>query len=80
MFISTVLIRSGSRLGKSSFRVNVSDCLAKAAQPRFALFNLTWPAHAIETTNCEALIQGLSADLQYFGIDLIGGDTTSFQE
>lgn len=63
-------------VGKKLVRVNVSDCLAKAAQPRFALFNLTWP-HSRGDDELEALIQGLSDDFQYFGIDLIGGDTTS---
>ena len=59
-------------VGKKLVRVNVSDCYAKAALPRFALFNLTWPADRSDD-DLRLLIEGLKADLEFFGIDLIGG-------
>lgn len=59
-----------------ALRVNVSDIVAKGARPVAALLNLTWsdarPAPEIAT-----FAASIGRDLNFFGIDLIGGDTTS---
>ncbi|MAP93773.1 MAG: thiamine-phosphate kinase [Ponticaulis sp.] len=65
-------------VGQKLVRVNVSDCLAKAARPTSAMFNLSWPSNRPET-DLTNLIDGLAADLEFWNIDLIGGDTTGSQ-
>jgi thiamine-monophosphate kinase len=59
-----------------ALRVNVSDIVAKGARPTAALLSLAWsegrPASQIKT-----FAEALSRDLKFFGIDLVGGDTTS---
>jgi thiamine-monophosphate kinase len=59
-----------------ALRVNVSDIVAKGARPTAALLSLSWsdgrPASEIAT-----FAEALGRDLKSFGIDLIGGDTTS---
>ncbi|MGE0661688.1 MAG: thiamine-monophosphate kinase [Hyphomonadaceae bacterium] len=59
-----------------ALRVNVSDIVAKGARPTAALLNLTWsetrPASELKT-----FAEALGRDLAFFGINLIGGDTTS---
>lgn len=59
-----------------ALRVNVSDVVAKGARPVAALLNLVWsdtrPASEIAT-----FADSLGRDLKLFGIELIGGDTTS---
>ncbi|MAI92064.1 thiamine-phosphate kinase [Ponticaulis sp.] len=63
-------------VGQKLVRVNVSDCLAKGALPKFALFNLTWPRSRTDA-ELSQLIDGLGTDFHSFKIDLIGGDTTA---
>jgi len=59
-----------------ALRVNVSDIVAKGARPTAALLSLAWsetrPAAELKT-----FADALGRDLSFFGIDLIGGDTTS---
>lgn len=59
-----------------ALRVNVSDIVAKGARPMAALLNLTWsdgrPADELRT-----FADALGRDLEFFGVELIGGDTTS---
>jgi thiamine-monophosphate kinase len=59
-----------------ALRVNVSDIIAKGARPTAALLSLIWredrPASEIA-----AFAAALGRDLKLFGVDLIGGDTTS---
>jgi thiamine-monophosphate kinase len=59
-----------------ALRVNVSDIVAKGARPVAALLNLVWsntrPSEEIAT-----FANAFGRDLALFGIDLIGGDTTS---
>lgn len=63
-------------VGQKLVRVNVSDCLAKAALPTSCLLNLTWN-RAHSEVDLRAFVEGLGTDLQAFGIELLGGDTTS---
>ncbi len=65
-------------VGQKLVRVNVSDCFSKAALPRFALLNICWNREDGQAA-LEAFVSGLSADLEAFGIELIGGDTTSHE-
>ena len=59
-----------------ALRVNVSDVVAKGARPVAALVNLVWsdtrPASEIAT-----FADSFGRDLKSFGIELVGGDTTS---
>lgn len=63
-------------IAMKALRVNVSDIVAKGARPVAALLNLVWSdARPLEeiTTFAEAF----GRDLKFFGVNLIGGDTTS---
>ena len=62
-------------VGQKLVRVNVSDCFAKGAYPRYGILNLTWPKTRSDE-DLEKLIDGLESDLSFFGIRLLGGDTT----
>lgn len=59
-----------------ALRVNVSDVIAKGARPIAALLNLTW-SQARPAVEFKDFAEALGRDLKYFGVDLIGGDTTS---
>lgn len=65
-----------STVGQKLVRVNVSDCLAKAAVPRSCLINITWNrSHGEEALR--DFVSGVRQDLRHFAITLLGGDTTS---
>jgi len=55
-------------------RVNMSDLAAKAAEPFAAFLAVAWP-HSFTTRDREHFAMGLAADLEAFGVDLLGGDT-----
>lgn len=55
-------------------RVNVSDLAAKAAEPFAAFLAVAWPQD-FAGRDREHFAMGLAADLEAFGIDLLGGDT-----
>jgi len=55
-------------------RVNLSDLAAKAAEPFAAFLAVAWPA-SFTTRDREHFAMGLAADLEAFGVDLLGGDT-----
>jgi thiamine-monophosphate kinase len=59
-----------------ALRVNVSDIVAKGARPTAALLNLTW-SDARAGTEIATFAEAFGRDLKFFGVDLIGGDTTS---
>jgi thiamine-monophosphate kinase len=59
-----------------ALRVNVSDIVAKGARPTAALLTLAW-SDARPASELKAFADALGRDLAFFGIDLIGGDTTS---
>lgn len=59
-----------------ALRVNVSDIVAKGAKPKAALLTLIWP-DTRSSNEIAVFAEGLGRDLKHFGIDLIGGDTTS---
>jgi thiamine-monophosphate kinase len=59
-----------------ALRVNVSDIVAKGARPTAALLNLTW-SDARAGEDIATFAGAFGRDLKFFGIDLIGGDTTS---
>ncbi|HYD85931.1 MAG TPA: thiamine-phosphate kinase [Vitreimonas sp.] len=59
-----------------ALRVNVSDLIAKGAQPRAALLTLIWP-NARPAEQIELFAESFGGDLAYFGMTLLGGDTTS---
>ncbi len=57
-------------------RVNVSDIIAKGAEPRECLLSLVWPrGRAAEQIG--AFAEGLKASLDLWNCQLVGGDTTS---
>lgn len=63
-------------VGRKLVRVTVSDLIAKGALPSRAMVSIAWPKNRGEA-DFAALISGLGADLAYFGMALVGGDTVS---
>jgi thiamine-monophosphate kinase len=61
-------------LGHKTLAVNLSDCAAVGAQPRFALLACALPD--AEPGWLEPFSRGLFALADRFGVELIGGDTT----
>ncbi|MEZ5972052.1 MAG: thiamine-phosphate kinase [Hyphomonadaceae bacterium] len=59
-----------------ALRVNVSDIVAKGARPVAALLNLVW-SDARPATEIATFADSLGRDLKFFGVELVGGDTTS---
>lgn len=59
-----------------ALRVNVSDVIAKGARPVAALLNLVW-SDARPSAEIATFAESFGRDLKLFGINLIGGDTTS---
>jgi thiamine-monophosphate kinase len=57
-------------------RVNLSDLAAKAAEPFAAFLAVSWPTH-FTVRDRERFVMGLASDLEAFGVDLMGGDTTT---
>ncbi|ACT59071.1 thiamine-phosphate kinase [Hirschia baltica] len=57
-------------------RVNISDVLAKGGTPWAAVLSLTWPSGR-DVRQLSSFADGLKADLEHWGISLMGGDTTS---
>lgn len=63
-------------LARKLVRVNVSDILSSGALPLEALLVLGWPSDRTEA-NLAAFAGALGAELEAWGISLIGGDTVS---
>lgn len=61
-------------VGKKLLRVNVSDILCKGALPKDALLSAALP-HDFTEESFAALCGGLGADLEEWGVTLLGGDT-----
>lgn len=59
-----------------ALRVNVSDVVAKGARPVAALLNLVW-SDARASSEIATFAEAFGRDLRFFGVNLIGGDTTS---
>ncbi|MCX7356699.1 MAG: thiamine-phosphate kinase [Alphaproteobacteria bacterium] len=59
-----------------ALRVNVSDVIAKGARPVAALLNLVW-SDARPAAEIATFAEAFGRDLKLFGVNLIGGDTTS---
>ena len=57
-------------------RVNLSDLAAKAAEPFAAFLAVAWP-RCFGDREREHFAMGLAADLEAFGVDLLGGDTVA---
>lgn len=57
-------------------RVNLSDLAAKGAEPFAAFLAVAWPRGLGERER-ERFAMGLAADLEAFGVSLMGGDTVS---
>lgn len=59
-----------------ALRVNVSDIVAKGARPTAALLTLIWN-DARPSSEIAVFAEAFARDLKLFGVELIGGDTTS---
>ena len=57
-------------------RVNLSDLAAKGAEPFAAFLAVAWP-RGMGDRERERFAMGLAADLEAFGVSLMGGDTVS---
>jgi len=62
-------------LARKLVRINVSDIAAMGGQPTFGLLSIGLPSPLAENW-LQAFSQGLSQELDAFGITLIGGDTS----
>jgi thiamine-monophosphate kinase len=63
-------------VAKKALRANLSDLAAKGAKPIAITLTLIWP-DARPAAEIETFAHSLGQDLKLFGIELIGGDTTS---
>ncbi|MFN3462845.1 MAG: thiamine-phosphate kinase [Terricaulis sp.] len=63
-------------IAMKALRVNVSDIVAKGARPSAALLNLAW-SDARPSSEIAPFAEAFGRDLKFFGVSLIGGDTTS---
>lgn len=63
-------------VASKALRVNISDIVAKGARPTSALLMLTWPKDR-PAEEIALFASGLARELKYFGVSLVGGDTTS---
>lgn len=72
-FLSTDPIET---VAMKALRVNVSDIVAKGARAKAALLSLIW-SDARPAAELKTFAEALGRDLRFFGVDLIGGDTTS---
>lgn len=63
-------------VASKALRVNVSDLIAKGAKPTKALLNLVWPQNR-PADEIAIFASSLKRELDYFGMSLLGGDTTS---
>ena len=66
-------------LGRKTLAVNVSDIAAMGGRPLYALLGLGIPAAGITLAEVEALLAGLEAEAEAWGITLAGGDTCGSQ-
>jgi thiamine-monophosphate kinase len=63
-------------VARKLLRVNLSDLAAKAAEPFGCFLAVGWPT-GFEPRDRERFAKGLAADLEGFGVDLLGGDTVT---
>ena len=63
-------------IAKKALRVNLSDLAAKGASPRGYLLALSLPAW-VDDEWLTRFAAGLREDQEKYGVDLLGGDTTS---
>jgi thiamine-monophosphate kinase len=63
-------------VARKLLRVNLSDLAAKAAEPYGWFLAISWPERC-GWPEREAFAQGLAQDQAQFGLNLLGGDTTS---
>ena len=66
-------------IARKLVRRNVSDLIAKGAQPRHGLLSLAWP-ETRPVVQLEAFGTALGEDLAGYGADLLGGDTAKSPE
>jgi len=62
-------------IAKKLIRVNVSDIVSKGVKPKYCLFNFSIGKN-IDEKWISNFMRGLRSDLQFFKLNLIGGDTT----
>lgn len=65
-----------TQIARKSMLVNLSDAIAMNAIPKYALIGVTIPK-SYGYKELEELSQGFKASCQEWGVELIGGDTTS---
>ncbi|MAU38457.1 MAG: thiamine-phosphate kinase [Rhizobiales bacterium TMED94] len=62
-------------IAKKLIRVNVSDIVSKGVKPKYCLFNFSIGKN-IDENWISNFMRGLRSDIQFFKLNLIGGDTT----
>ena len=66
---------SPNLIAKKLIRVNVSDIVSKGVKPKYCLFNFSIGKN-IDEKWISNFMRGLRSDIQFFKLNLIGGDTT----
>lgn len=64
-----------SQIARKALRVNLSDCAAMGAKPLSYLLAIILPPDITEEW-LGSFVQGLKTDQEFFGVSLLGGDTT----
>jgi len=62
-------------IAKKLIRVNVSDIVSKGVKPKYCLFNFSIGKN-IDEKWISNFMRGLRSDIEFFKLNLIGGDTT----
>jgi thiamine-monophosphate kinase len=62
-------------VARKAIRTNVSDIAAKGGAPTHYLLTLFWPDDR-DADDIAALARGLDFEQRFYGLDLLGGDTT----
>ncbi len=63
-------------LGRKALAINLSDIAATGGTPRFALISLGLPKD-LEVEFVDGLYEGLRAEAETFGVDIVGGNISS---
>ena len=63
-------------IAKKAMAVNISDAIAMNATPKYALLSVAMPK-SMSKQQMQELARGFKETAQYFGIEIIGGDTLS---
>lgn len=65
-----------AQIGAKAVLINISDSFAMGAEPKYALLGLALPKN-LANDEIKALCNGIKKECENWGVEIIGGDTTS---